>query len=163
MTRPYIINKQPVAKNALPGMTKWAQLVCKHSNGSLWNNGTWIVRDVRGRPGIMSNHARGLAVDLSYRWQAQHKRGRQDGRKISLAYMTKLLENADTLGIALCIDYALTRSWKCDRGTWIAGHFENGDWWHVEIEPRLAHDPEAVKQAFDAVFGSSPDPIIKPV
>ena len=70
--------------------------------------------------------------------------------------MNKLLENADTLGIQLVIDYALTRSWKCDRGTWQAGKFENGDWWHVEIEPRLAHDPEAVKQAFNAVFGPSP-------
>ena len=111
---------------------------------------------MRGKPGIVSNHARGLATDLSYRWQSQAKKGRQDGRKVSLAYIVKLLENADTLGIQLVIDYALARSWKCDRGTWQAGNFESGDWWHVEIEPRLAHDPNAVKQAFDTVFGASP-------
>jgi hypothetical protein len=137
-------------------MTKWATLACQHSDGSLWNVGTWVVRDVRGKPGIVSNHARGLATDLSYRWQSQAKKGRQDGRKVSLAYIVKLLENADTLGIQLVIDYALARSWKCDRGTWQAGNFESGDWWHVEIEPRLAHDPNAVKLAFDTVFGASP-------
>ena len=156
MTKPYIVTKQPVATSALAGMTKWATLACQHSDGSLWNNGTWVVRDVRGKPGIMSNHARGLATDLSYRWQSQAKKGRQDGRKVSLAYMVKLLEHADTLGIQLVIDYALARSWKCDRGTLQAGNFESGDWWHVEIEPRLAHDPNAVKLAFDTVFGISP-------
>ena len=156
MTKPYIVTAQPVVKSALAGMNKWVELCCRHSDGSLWNNGTFVNRDVRGKPGVISNHARGLAADLSYRWQAQQNRGRQDGRKISLAYMNKLLENADTLGIQLVIDYALTRSWKCDRGTWQAGKFETGDWWHVEVEPRLAHDPEAVKQAFNAVFGPSP-------
>ena len=156
MTKPYIVTKQPVATSALAGMTKWATLACQHSDGSLWNNGTWVVRDVRGKPGIVSNHARGLATDLSYRWQSQAKKGRQDGRKVSLAYIVKLLEHADTLGIQLVIDYALARSWKCDRGTWQAGNFESSDWWHVEIEPRLAHDPNAVKLAFDAVFGVSP-------
>ena len=156
MTKPYIVTKQPVATSALAGMIKWATLACQYSDGSLWNNGTWVVRDVRGKPGIVSNHARGLATDLSYRWQSQAKKGRQDGRKISLAYMVKLLEHSDTLGIQLVIDYALARSWKCDRGTWQAGNFESGDWWHVEIEPRLAHDPNAVKLAFDTVFGASP-------
>lgn len=46
------------------------------------------------------------------------KRGRQDGRKISLAFINKCLENADTLGIELVIDYAKRRSWRCDRATW---------------------------------------------
>ena len=163
MTKPYTVTKQPVVSSALAGMTKWATLACQHSDGSLWNNGTWVVRDVRGKPGIVSNHARGLSSDLSYRWQLQAKKGRQDGRKVSLAYMVKLLENADTLGIQLVIDYALGRSWKCDRGTWIAGNFESGDWWHVEIEARLANDPAAVKQAFDTVFGASPKATLKSV
>ena len=138
-------------------MTKWATLACQHSDGSLWNNGTWVVRDVRGKPGIVSNHARGLATDLSYRWQSQAKKGRQDGRKVSLAYMVKLLEHADTLGIQLVIDYALQRSWKCDRGTWQPlPTVHDGDWYHVEVEPRLADDAHATKLAFDAVFGVSP-------
>ena len=156
VTRPYTISKQPVVTSSLAGMAKWVQLCCKHSDGSLWNNGIWVNRDMRGKPGIISNHARGLATDVSYRWQAQQKRGRQDGRKISLEYLNKLLQNADTLGIQLVIDYAQSRSWRCDRGTWQIGKFDAGDWYHIEVEPRLANDVEATKQAFQAVFGASP-------
>ena len=138
-------------------MAKWVELAVKHSNGSLWNNGIWIVRDVKNRPGVISNHARGLATDLSYRWQAQKNKGVRDGRKQSLAYIVKLLEHADTLGIQLVIDYALQRSWRSDRGTWQGlPSVDIGDWYHVEVEPRLAHDPEATKQAFQAVFGAFP-------
>ena len=157
MTKPYVVTKQPVVTSALAGMAKWVELCCKHSNGSLWNNGIWINREMRGKPGIISNHARGLATDLSYRWQAQKNKGVKDGRKQSLAYVVKLLENADTLGIQLVIDYALKRSWKCDRGTWQPlPSVDDGDWYHIEVEPRLAHDPEATKRAFQAVFGVSP-------
>jgi len=114
-------------------------------------------RDMKGKPGTISNHARGLATDLSYRWLAQKNKGVKDGRKQSLAYIVKLLENADTLGIQLVIDYALKRSWKCDRGTWQPlPSVDDGDWYHIEVEPRLAHDPEATKRAFQAVFGVSP-------
>jgi hypothetical protein len=90
-------------------------------------------------------------------------KGRQDGRKVSLAYMNKLLENADTLGIELVIDYALNRSWKCDRATWKAGTFESGDWWHVEVNPVIAHSEELAKQAWDKVFGIIPAVVKKPV
>ena len=157
MTKPYVVTKQPVVNSPLAGMAKWVELCCKHSNGSLWNNGIWIVRDMKGKPGVISNHARGLATDVSYRWQAQKNKGVKDGRKQSLAYIVKLLEHADTLGIQLVIDYALKRSWKCDRGTWQPlPSVDDGDWYHIEVEPRLAHDPEATKQAFLAVFGVSP-------
>jgi hypothetical protein len=162
LTRPYTVNKQPVVTAPLAGMATWVRLCCKHSDGSLWNNGIWVNRDMRGKPGIISNHARGLATDLSYRWQPQ-KRGRQDGRKVSLAYVNKLLQNADTLGIELVIDYAQSRSWRCDRGTWQIGKFSSSDWWHVEVNSRLANDPEATKQAFQAVFRPKPQAIPKPV
>lgn len=164
MTKPYVITKQPVVNSPLAGMAKWVELCCKHSNGSLWNNGIWVVRDMRGKPGVVSNHARGLATDVSYRWQAQKNKGVKDGRKQSLAYVVKLLEHADTLGIQLVIDYALQRSWRCDRGTWQGlPSVDIGDWYHVEVEPRLAHDPEATKQAFQAVFGAFPTSPSKPV
>jgi hypothetical protein len=157
MTRPYTITQQPVVKAALAGTTEWAKLCCKHSNNSLWNNGTWVMRDVRNRPGTISNHARGLAMDLSYRWLAQKQRGVQDGRKVSLAFIVKCLENADHLGIQLVIDYALQRSWKCDRGTWQPlPSVEQGDWYHIEIDPHVANDPTIAKQRWLAVFGALP-------
>lgn len=154
--KPYIVTQQPVAKKPLPGMDEWIRQAVKNSNNSLWNNGSWVIRDVRGKPGVISNHARGLAVDLSYRWQSQKQRGRQDGRKVSLAYIIKLLENADDLGIQLVIDYALNRSWKCDRGTWQPGKFESGDWYHIEIDPTIANNANLAKSCWVKVFGPSP-------
>jgi len=144
-------------------MDLWLSRCVRHSDNSLFNNGSWVLRDVRGKPGIVSNHAKGVAVDLSYRWQAQLKKGRQDGRKVSLAYIVKLLENADTLGIQLVIDYALNRSWKCSRSTWIAGTFESGDWYHIEVDPVMCNSPELAKQAWDKVFGVIPAVTKNPV
>jgi hypothetical protein len=94
---------------------------------------------------------------------SEKKRGRQDGRKTSLAYLIKLLENADTLGIQLVIDYALNRSWRGDRGTWIAGNFESGDWYHIEVDPVICNSPELAKQAWDRVFGVIPAVVKNPV
>ena len=156
MIKPYIVTKQPVVTKPLMGTSEWARQATVHSDGSLWNNGTFVVRDVRGKPGIISNHARGLAMDLSYRWQSQKNLGRQDGRKISLAFIVKLLDNADALGIQLIIDYALKRSWKCDRGSWQAGNFEQGDWYHIEIDPTIANDAALAKACWVSVFGVSP-------
>jgi hypothetical protein len=39
----------------------------------------------------------------------------------------------------------------------------SGDWYHLEVAPKFAHDPEATKQAFQAVFGVSPKAAPKPV
>jgi hypothetical protein len=162
--RPYTITQQPVVKAALAGTTEWAKLCCQHSNGSLWNNGTFVNRDIRNRPGTISNHARGLAMDLSYRWLNQKELGKQDGRKTSLAFIIKCLQNADHLGIQLVIDYQLQRSWRCDRGTWKPlPSVEQGDWYHIEIEPLLAHNPDIVKARFNAVFGAFPTSPPKPV
>jgi hypothetical protein len=161
--KPYTVNAAPVATRPLAGMDLWLSRAVRHSDNSLFNNGSWVLRDVRGKPGIVSNHAKGVAVDLSYRWQAQLKKGRQDGRKVSLAYIIKLLENADTLGIQLVIDYALNRSWKCSRGTWIAGTFESGDWYHIEVDPVMCNSPELAKQAWDKVFGVIPAVTKNPV
>ena len=162
--RAYIVTQQPVVKSALAGTAEWARLACKHSDGSLWNNGTWVVRDIRNRPGTISNHARGLAMDLSYRWLNQKKLGKADGRKASLAFIVKCLENADHLGIQLVIDYAMQRSWKCDRGTWQPlPSVEQGDWYHIEIDPHVANDAVIAKQRWQAVFGVSPTEATKPV
>ena len=130
-------------------MNEWVRQAVKYSDGALWNNGIWVLRNMKskGKQHIVSNHSRGLAVDLSYR-------GRPNGRKKSLAYIIKLLENADTLGIQLVIDYHLGRSWKCDRGTWIAGNYDKSDWWHIEVHPRLGKDPILAKAAWLKVFGA---------
>ena len=123
-----------------------------------------MIRDIKNKPGTISNHAKGVAVDLSYRLVANAPgKAIHMGRQRSLAYMIKLLENADTLGIELVIDYALMRSWKCDRGTWIKGNYQTGDWYHIEVNPVMAHSEQLAKQAWDKVFGVIPAVIKKPV
>ena len=154
MTRPYTAFKAPVAKGPLQGTDEFIRQVVKRAGGSLWNNGSWVVRDIRTKPGQLSNHARGLAVDLSYRKMTD--KGIADGRKIALPFIYKLLENADTLQIELVIDYAENRSWKCDRGTWLKGKWSGGDWFHVEVSLAMASNANLVKQAFNDVFKDMP-------
>jgi hypothetical protein len=83
-------------------------------------------------------------------------KGRQDGRKVARAFINKCLEHADTLGIELVIDYAIKRSWRCDRATWRAFKCEQGDWFHIEINPVMAHSEQLAEQAWNKVFGLIP-------
>ena len=162
--KPYTVNAAPVVQAPLAGMDYWITRAIKHSNGCLWNNGSWMIRDIKNKPGTISNHAKGVAVDLSYRLVAnQVGKSIYMGRQRSLPYIIKLLENANTLGIQLVIDYALMRSWKCDRGTWIKGNYQTGDWYHIEIDPVMAHSEELAKQAWNKVFGLIPAVVKKPV
>jgi hypothetical protein len=157
--KPYTVNAAPVATRPLAGMDVWIRRAVRHSDKSLWNNGSWIIREIKGKPGTISNHAKGVAVDLSYRYNSSTNAG----RKKSMPYINKLLQNADTLGIQLVIDYGLNRSWKCDRGTWIRGKFASGDWYHIEVDPVICNSPELAKQAWDKVFGVIPAVVKNPV
>jgi hypothetical protein len=154
MTRPYTAFKAPVTKGPLQGTDEFIRQIVKRSSSSLWNNGSWVIRDIRTKPGQISNHARGLAVDLSYRKMTD--KGIVEGRKTALPFIYKLLQNADTLQIELVIDYAENRSWKCDRGTWLKGKWSGGDWFHLEISPAMANNANLVKQAFNDVFQDMP-------
>jgi hypothetical protein len=152
--RPYTAVLAPVAKGPLQGTDEFIRQVVKRSNSSLWNIGSWVIRDIRTKPGQISNHARGLAVDFSYRKMTD--KGIVEGRKTALPFIQKLLKNADTLGIELIIDYYQNRSWKCDRGTWVKGKWSGGDWFHIEISPAMANNANLVKQAFNDVFQDMP-------
>lgn len=170
MGKPYTAANAPVVTAALPGTTQWVKEAERYSGGALWNNGTFVNRDVRGKPGQISNHARGIAMDLSYRRVEATKKGVPDGRAKSLQFINACVANWETLGIMLIIDYwpePWGRLWRCDRATadpkkaWrkaLTKTFTGapgGDWWHIEITPELANDPEQVKQVFAKVFGVS--------
>ena len=161
MTRPYIVDQQPVAKHKLPGTEEWVRQATQHSGGAVWNNGTWVVRDIKGKPGQTSNHARGLAMDLSYRYIKPRNLGVTDGRRKSLDFIKTCLANWDQLGIQLIIDYwpqEFGRSWRCDRAAWRKASkptftgAPGGDWWHIELHPQWGNDPDRVRKAFTAVF-----------
>ena len=110
----------------------------------------------KGKQHLVSNHSRGLAVDLSYRLQVKRGRGKVDGEKLALVFLNKVLQNAEVLGVQLVIDYNRNRSWKIDRGTWKPGNFGVGDWLHFEADPDLIKDVKAVKSAWDKVFSVIP-------
>jgi hypothetical protein len=163
--RPYTVTAAPLVDRALPGTTAWADEACKRSGGFLWNNGTYVKRDMRGRPGVVSNHARGLAMDLSYRHvvTGSKAKGQERGRSTALAYVKELLMHADLLGIELVIDYwgpERARIWKCDRDAWRpqdpgAVHGVPGDWFHIEISQTMSFDPIKVKAAWTKAFAPS--------
>jgi hypothetical protein len=50
LTRPYTVSKQPVVTAPLAGMATWVRLCCKHSDGSLWNNGIFVNRPCETNP-----------------------------------------------------------------------------------------------------------------
>jgi len=160
--RPYIGNSDGPAAGPRAGMNEFIKQLIHHSGGALWNNGSYGQRDMKGKPGSLSVHATGRAVDMSYRGSARHP---QASRKSALPFVEKLVANANELGIQMVIDYFPSpygRAWKCDRQAWskyskptVSGA-PGGDWFHVEISPQAADSVIFVKAAFLKVFGEIP-------
>jgi len=161
-SRDYIGNSDGPAAGKRAGTEEWVRQAAKWSNGALWNNGTYGQRDIKGKPGTMSVHATGRAMDLSYR--KMDTKGVAEGRKVSKAFIDVVVANANKLGVQMIIDYwpqPFGRAWRCDRQAWKAYETKTvsgapgGDWWHIELSPAMADNPEAVKTIFQAVFGVS--------
>lgn len=169
---PYVVPTYPVVKHKLPGTERWAELAGIHSENALWNNGTWVIRDIRGKPGQTSNHARGVAMDLSWRRIEPRSLGVADGRRKAIKFLQQALDNWQTLGIQAIYDYwpnDFGRGWRCDRvgnGIIKPHAFEawvkytkptitgapQGDWLHIEITRDLALSAYDVQKAFDKAF-----------
>jgi hypothetical protein len=125
---------------------------------ALWNNGSWGVRNMRGKEAL-SVHATGRACDISWRNMGDGKRGvAKGGRKYAMAAMDYLVKHADALGIEMIIDYFPAphgRASKCDRNmAWQKYDKEtvhgapNGDWFHVEVDGKKSS--EEIKAVFVA-------------
>ena len=161
--RDYIGNSDGPAAGKRAGTEEWVRQAAKWSNGALWNNGTYGQRDIKGKPGTLSVHATGRAMDLSYR--KMDTKGIKEGRAVSKVFIDKVLANANAFGVQMVIDYyskPFGASWRCDRQAWssyskpdISGA-PGGDWWHIEISPTMADNPQAVEAAFLLVFGDNP-------
>lgn len=153
--RKYTGNKDGAAKGLRPGMKVFINEVIKLSNGALWNNGDFVVRNMVSKSSL-SVHATGRAVDLSYR-HISPKKGIKNGRIEALRVLKIIIANADALGLEAAFDYIVKphgRGWMCDRGVWsrykkatISGG-GSGDWLHFEISPEMADNPAKMKEAF---------------
>lgn len=153
--RPYTGNKDGAAKGLRPGMKVFIDEVIKLSNGALWNNGDFGIRNMRGKESL-STHATGRAVDLSYRHMPP-KKGVKNGRREAVRICKIIVDNADALGLEAILDYFPKphgRGWRCDRASWSAYRSHEitgapgGDWLHFEISPAMADDPQKMKAAF---------------
>lgn len=159
--RPYTGTTDGVSKTKRPGLEHLVACIEYLSAGKLWNNGTRVVRPMRGKRAL-SVHATGRAADISYR---KMPNGRGSNRTYALEWIDLLVANADALGLELLTDYAYTkglgggRTWKCDRHAWLnnrRGVIDGGgnpasDWFHFEISPKMADDVPAMQNAINSI------------
>lgn len=153
-----------VAGGTSAGLQMLIRRLEKETGKGLWNNGAWGVRDMKGKPGQPSVHATGRAVDMSWR-DMPDDRGKANYRQQAQKVIDILVANADAIGLEMVIDYfphPWGRAWRCDRARWrkydgrtVSGA-PSGDWYHIEISPALAADPEAMKAALDKAFAPNP-------
>jgi hypothetical protein len=156
MKRKYTGNSDGAAKGRRAGLKVLIDEVVRLSDGGLWNNGDWGIRNMKGKESL-SVHATGRAVDLSYRQMAKGKGG---GRAAGLQWCKILSQHADAIGLEMIIDYfpePFGRAWRCDRGGWVkyeramVSGAPHGDWLHVEVSPQMADDAAAMKAAFKVI------------
>ena len=154
MARKYTGTTDGPAPGKRAGLEEFVKQVATLSGGALWNHGTWVVRNMRGKESL-SVHATGRAVDMS--WRKLGNKGIADGRGQARRTINQLVANADLLQIECILDYFPDphgRGWRCDRGTWqvytkptISGA-PSGDWFHIEISPEMADSPQKVVDVF---------------
>jgi len=157
MNRPYTGNRDGAAKGLRPGTRVFIEEVIKLSNGALWNNGDFGIRNMRSKQSL-SVHATGRAVDLSYRRMGN--KGVKNGRREAVRICKILTEHADLLGLEAILDYFPKphgRGWHCSRGAWSAykqhviSGAPSGDWLHLEISPEMADSPVKMREAFETL------------
>ena len=156
MSRPYTGNKDGAARGKRPGLEGLVAAIQTASGGKLWNNGTYGVRDMRGKPGRISVHATARAADISRR----AFRGRPGCSRPELELvMDWLISNADAIGLEFLADYEPGpggRGWKCDREAWkdwkrgeVSGA-PGGDWIHIELSPATADSTDWIAGVMDS-------------
>lgn len=93
------------------------------------------------------------------------ERGKPNWYRDACKVIDVLVRNAAQIGLELIIDYQPRpwgRSWKCDRGRWLAYNHRvvnsapGGDWFHIEISPDLAQNPKGMISALDKAFSPVP-------
>jgi len=158
-SRPYT-GFDGVAPGITGGLAQFIIEARRTSGGVGHNLGAFGVREIRGKPGQMSVHATGRAVDIGYGRKAGYNEGNY-GRDKFVPWLRRIVRDADRLGIEAIIDYwpePHGRGWFCDRQAWtryetrtVAGA-PGGLWVHIEISPLFARNAGLVRDGFRAVF-----------
>jgi len=176
----YKVPGYSVVSEPLAGTIEWVKQAELTSGGALWNNGHYAFRNIRGSGtattrGQISNHARGVAMDLSFRRIEARKLGVPNARIKALTWLNTVLDNWELLGVQCVLDYFPEphgRGWRVDRvdagppkahnvQAWVKymrptiTGAPGGDWFHIEIRLGMARNPDRVRAAFHAAFGKS--------
>ena len=148
--RPYTGTTDGASKGKRPGLEAFVKAIQEASDGGFWNNGTWGIRNMRGK-NALSVHATGRAVDLSRRKYGKH---RGETRANMIILIDWLTENADAIGLEYLADYEhkpAGRGWKCSREDHWRDYQKGlikgggtGDWIHAELDPEHSDDPSWV-------------------
>lgn len=148
------------------GMETFVRLTAEHFGNGVWNNGTWVVRNMNNanRPGKPSVHGTGRAADMS--WRKSGNKGFGD-YNTALQVVDFWVANAELFLIEEIHDYFPAphgRGWRCDRSSWrvydkpTIGSAPGGDWFHVEIAPTHADNAQYYIDAFAAATKGAPAP-----
>ena len=89
-----------IAKGKRKGTEAFVKHVSLLSKGNLWNNGTWGVRAIKGKPEYLSVHSTGRAMDLSWRGKS-----RAEANKV----IEMIVANADALGLMVGVISVLVK------------------------------------------------------
>jgi hypothetical protein len=139
-------------KGTAPGLKVLMDTVLFFNAGKVSNLGTFMLRDMKGKPGKPSVHSTGRAGDIGWTDRAAIE-----------GVINWLVTNADLLDIEYVADYFPApggRGWRCNRGAWstykkgqIAGA-PGGKWIHVEVGPRLGFDKAGMEAAIKESFAA---------
>lgn len=170
--RPYTGTSDGAAKGRRPGLEAFVKAIQEASDGGFWNNGTWGIRNMRGK-NALSVHATGRAADISRR-KYRNYRGESRANMIALCdWLTSVV--ADDIGLEYLADYEhqpAGRGWKCSREDHWRDYQKGlikgggtGDWIHIELDPQHADDPSWVPGVMASFpkFTDTPAPAPEPV
>jgi hypothetical protein len=146
------------------GLETFVKLTAERFGNGVWNNGTWVVRNMnnKNKPGKPSVHGTGRAADMS--WRASRGKGFGD-YNTALQVVDFWVANAELFLIEEIHDYfpaPFGRGWRCDRSAWrvydkpTIGSAPGGDWFHVEIAPDQADNAQYYIDAFAQATGEAP-------
>ncbi len=152
------------------GMEEFIRQTSAHFGNGVWNNGSWVVRNMnnknaKARPSV---HGTGRAADMS--WRKVGSKGFGDYNQ-AIQVVDFWVANAELFMIEEIHDYfpkPYGRGWRCSRNSWkvydrpTIGSAPGGDWFHVEIAPAYADNAEYYKQAFASATGGAPAPKMAP-
>jgi len=169
--RPYTGTTDGAAKGRRPGLEAFVKAIQEASDGGFWNNGTYGIRNMRGK-NALSVHATGRAADISRR---KYRNYRGESRQNTIALCEWLTSVADDIGLEYLADYEhqpAGRGWKCSREDHWRDYQKGlikgggtGDWIHLELDGEHANDPSWVPGVMASFpkFTDSPAPAPEPV